>query len=211
MRLILAAFAAYALILGSIGIITKLPEGLSTAAAIAVPLIAVSLAYVVFDKGALRRLMTSHEEYVQHELQKGRAARKTLNALRAVSFADLRTGCIAHFLELHDGSVMCLYGQYLCEFEPIDDDPELNRQRRFPTSEFSAVRFVKSGELLDFEVGGELVETEVVEEPDDYAVIANLGFNLEDGEIAEGVVFSQIEAALLPNRLKGQRRGDIPR
>ena len=44
---------------------------------------------------------------------------------------------MTHFLELSDESVMCLYGQYLYEYEPIDDDPELNQPRLFPTSEFS--------------------------------------------------------------------------
>ena len=196
MRLVLAAFVAYALIIGSIVLITKLSEGWGSAAAIAVPLIVAPLVYVVFNKGMLRRLTMTHENYVQCELRKGRAERKTFSVSRAISFEDLRTGCMAHFLELRDGSVMCLYGQYLYEFEPIDDDPELNQQRRFPTSEFSSVRFLKNDQLLDFEIGDALVATELIEEPDDYGVIADLGFKLEDGEIAQGVPFSEVEAAL---------------
>jgi hypothetical protein len=196
LRLILAAFVAYALIIGSIGIITRLPEGWSKAAAIAVPLVAIPLVLVLFNKGMLRRLIVGHEKYVQYELQKGRAERRTFRVSRALSFDDLRTSCMAHFLELNDGSVMCLYGQYLYDYEPIDDDPELNQPRLFPTSEFSAIRLLHDGALLDFEIGGDVVATKVIEEPEDYDVIANLGFNFEDGEVAEGVSFGQVEAAL---------------
>jgi len=103
---------------------------------------------------------------------------------------------MVHFLELGDGSVMVLYGQYLYEYEPIDDDPEVNQPRLFPTSEFTVVRPRNGDELLDLKVGSNVIGTRLIREPDDYQAIADLGFKLKDGEIVGDVTFDQVEAAL---------------
>ena len=193
MRLLLAALFAYVATITSIGFI---PERLMPWATIVVIPLAVFVAFVLFDKGFLRRLVASDEQIVQRELEKGRAEKTAHEVTRALSFADSRTGRMAHFLELSDGSVMVLYGQYLYEYEPIDDDPELNQPRRFPTAEFTVVRSLKNGEVLDLSVGSKVIGTNLVQEPDDYRVIADLGFKLEDGEIVEDVTFGELEAAL---------------
>ena len=163
--------------------------------------LALGIAVVIFNKGALRRMrFKTDEDFADAELEAGRALTEHFNASRALSFEDLRTGCMVHFLELADGSVMCLYGQYLYEFEPIDDEPELNQPRRFPTSEFTIIRSRRDGQILDLRVGNDVIGTTLIEEPGDYDVIADLGFKLEDGEVVEGVTLDDVEAALAPNK-----------
>ena len=193
MRLLLAALFAYVATATSI---TFVPEGMISWALIVIMPLSVFVAFVLFDKGFLRRLVTSDARIVQQELEKGRAEKTTHEVNRALSFEDRRTGRMAHFLELRDGSVMVLHGQYLYEYEPIDDDPEVNQPRRFPTAEFTVVRSLKNNELLDLNVGSTVIGTRFIQEPDDYRVIADLGFRFEDGEIVEGASFDELEAAL---------------
>lgn len=195
MRLILAALFAYVAAMVSIDLI---PEGLMPwAMIVAMPLV-FFLAIIVFNKGAIRRLFISDTEYLRRQLEKGRAEKTTYRVTRALCFEDRRTSCMAHFLEIQDRKVMCLYGQYLYEYEPIDDDPEMNQPRRFPTSEFTVVRSLKDDVPLDLKVGSEVIGTKLIQEPDEYRVIADLGFKLEDGEIVENVTFDEVEAALAP-------------
>jgi hypothetical protein len=193
LRVILAVVFIFAATIWSSDLI---PEGLMPWAMIVVIPLAVFLAFVLFDRGFLRRLLISDEKYIEKQLEKGRAARETHNVTRALSFEDLRTGRMVHFLELGDGSVMVLYGQYLYEYEPIDDDPEVNQPRLFPTSEFTVVRPRNGDELLDLKVGSNVIGTRLIREPDDYQAIADLGFKLKDGEIVGDVTFDQVEAAL---------------
>jgi len=193
LRLIIAALFAYAALIWSVDLV---PEGLMPWGMIVVMPLAIFLAIILFNKGAIRRLFVSDAEYLRKQLEKGRAEKTTYRVSRALSFEDRRTSCMAHFLELQNRKVICLYGQYLYEYEPIDDDPEMNQPRRFPTSEFTVVRSLNGDVPLDLKVGSEVIGTKLIEEPDDYRVIADLGFKLEDGKIVENVTFDEVEAPL---------------
>ena len=73
MRLLLAALLAYVATMVSIGLI---PEKLMPWAMIVVMPLAVFVAFALFDRGFLRRLVNSDEQIVQKELEKGRARRR---------------------------------------------------------------------------------------------------------------------------------------
>lgn len=193
LRVLCAAVFVFVAMMWSSGVI---PKALMPWAMFVVIPLAVFISFALFDRHFLRRLLVSDEKHIDKQIEKGRAAKQTLTISRALSFEDLRTSCMVHFLELDGGSVMVLYGQYLYEYEPIDDDPEMNQPRRFPTSTITIVRYVKSGELLDLEIGSEVIDTKLIQEPDDYSVIADLGFKLEDGEVVDGVTFDELETAL---------------
>lgn len=194
MRLALAALFTYIAIIWSVDL---MPDGLQSLGMIIVVPLAFILAIALFNHGVIRRLFVSDTAYARKQLQKGRARETTYSVSRALSFEDQRTSCMAHFLELEDRRVICLYGQYLYDYEPIDDDPEVNQPRRFPTSEFTLVRFQKDDEPLVLKAGAEVIGTTLVPEPHDYKTISDLGFKLNDGEIVEGVSFDQIKAALV--------------
>lgn len=70
-----------------------------------------------------------------------------------------------YFLELADGRVLFMSGQYLYDFEPISDDPEMNQPRSFPCSEFTVRRHTKEGYVVDMVCGGTVLEPEVSAPP----------------------------------------------
>ena len=159
----------------------------------------IGVAVLIFNKGALRRMrFRTDQDFANTELEAGRAFTRSYKVSRALSFEDLNTSCMVHFLELSDGGVMCLYGQHLYEFEPIDDDPELNQPRRFPTSEFTIVWSRRDGEVLDLRVGTDVIGTNLIGGLSDYGAIDELGFTLQDGQIVEGARLDEVEAALHP-------------
>ena len=54
-----------------------------------------------------------------------------------------------YFIELVDGRVLFLSGQYLYDYEPISDDPESNQPRSFPCTEFTVRRHKNDGCVVD--------------------------------------------------------------
>ena len=84
-----------------------------------------------------------------------------------------------------------MYGQYLYEYTEIDDDPDLNQDRSFPTSEFSLIRKLKNNEVIKLEVGNKVID-ELVFKDVEVERLYDLGIKLEDGEIIRGIGFSKI-------------------
>ena len=67
-----------------------------------------------------------------------------------------------YFLELEDKSILYLRDQKLCEYEPIEDDPELNQPRQFPCTEFTIRKHKTKGYLIDLFCAGEVLEPEII-------------------------------------------------
>src|SRR5262245_40718838 len=84
--------------------------------------------------------------------------REVYETRRALSVEDLNTGCLLYVIEIADGRLLCLYGQHYYEFEPIDDDPQVNQSRTFPTKTFSLLRHKKNQEVLKVSPGLGVVE-----------------------------------------------------
>lgn len=167
---------------------------------------AIFIAYVVFDRDSLRRVILGRDRYIAIEIEKGRATRATYKATNALSFEDKRTSCMAYFLALSDDRVMCLYGQYLYAFEPgLDpDDKESFGERLFPSTEFTVVRRVRDNELLELAPGSQPLETEVLDAPEEYSLLNAVGFSLEDGEIVQNVGLSEVKRAIGSSRSRGR-------
>ena len=121
----------------------------------------------------------------------GKAVRERYETTRSISFEDLSTGCIAHLLDLGDRGLLCLYGQYYYDFEPIDDDPDVNQARKFPTRDFWLLRRKSNGEVLALFPGADVFEPAVcggISRPE-----KTLGWKLHDGEIISNKSFDDME------------------
>ncbi len=67
-----------------------------------------------------------------------------------------------YFLELRDGRVLYLSGQYLYDYEPISDDPEVNQPRRFPCTDFTVRRHKTEDYVVELVCRGRVIEPEFV-------------------------------------------------
>src|SRR5262245_61616347 len=67
-----------------------------------------------------------------------------------------------YYLELADGGVLFLSGQYLYDHEP---DPKSNRARTFPCTEFTVRRHKRDGYVVALDCRGSVLEPEVIAPP----------------------------------------------
>ena len=147
---------------------------------------------IVCNEGFLRRIKGQTDEgYIKELCSKNLAVTESYQVSEAITFEDLSTGCLCHLLKVGDRYVLCLYGQYLYEYSEINDDPELNQDRKFPTSEFSLTRKIKTNEIMQLQIGSIVIDESRLGcvKPDR---LHNLGIKLEDGEVIKGLSFSQI-------------------
>ena len=63
------------------------------------------------------------------------------------------------YLELRDGRVLFLCGQYLYDYDEITDDPDLNQTATFPCTEFVVRRHRTEGWVHSIECGGTLIRS----------------------------------------------------
>jgi hypothetical protein len=89
---------------------------------------------------------------------KGLVASESYRALRAFEVAPCNDEGSQYFIELADGKVLFLGGQYLFEYDPISDDPELAQPRSFPCTEFTLHRHRRHGGVLQIDCSGEVIE-----------------------------------------------------
>lgn len=150
---------------------------------------------IVCNEGFFRILKRqSDEEYLTELFDTGLARHEAFSVSRAVTFEDLNTGCLCHILEVGERKSICLYGQYLYDYAKVDDDPELNQERSFPTSEFKVVRRVKNNEIMRLYEGDVIVD-EYQTTNVDTAQLHGLGFQFKDGEIINNLDFDKVIAA----------------
>ena len=128
----------------------------------------------------------------------GKAAREHYRVLRALAFEDHTCGSLMHLLDIGENRILCLYGQQYYVFEPIDDDPESNQPRRFPTVTFSLLRDKKRREVLEIVPGSTILEPIVCEPIVDRERLSHLGVKFQDGDIISGVSLDAAERLLRP-------------
>jgi hypothetical protein len=138
----------------------------------------------------------SWDDYLQKLEKTGKALRENYEASRALTVADHTTGRLMHFIDIGGGRILCLYGQQYYEFEPIDDDPDLNQSRQFPTETFSLLRDVKKDEVLALFPGSVVLEPTTCDPIVKPKKLIELGFQLTDGEIVFGSSLEAVEHTL---------------
>ena len=126
----------------------------------------IGLSLRVFSpKGADPFGRKSHEEHIRELEGLGLVESSAFHATRAFAVGEYEDEGLHYFIELADGAVLFLSGQYLYDFAPITDDAELNQARSFPCSEFTVRRHRKEGYVVDIICGGTVLEPEVEAPP----------------------------------------------
>ena len=147
--------------------------------------------------GWLRTLRgITYDDHTRDLEERGKARREHFSATRAMTAEDHTISGLAHFLDIGDGRILCLRGQQYYDFEPIDDDPEVNQDRQFPTRDFEVLFRVKSGEVLDLYPGSQVFEPKLFDPVVDPEHLYELGLAFEDGEIVTGLSWEDVERAL---------------
>lgn len=122
----------------------------------------------------------------------------TYRARRAFEVSEREDEGYGYFIELEDGRVLFLQGQYLYDYGPVEDDeePESNRDRLFPCTEFILHRHKKHDYLIELECKGTVLEPECVVPP-----LSNnhrkQGLNPDDEDIIADRSYDEIKARLL--------------
>jgi len=138
----------------------------------------------------------SWDDYLQQLEKTGKALREEYEASRALTVEDHTTGRLMHFVDIGSGRILCLYGQEYYEFEPIDDDPDWNQSRQFPTETFSLLRRAKNDEVLALFPGSVVLEPTTCDPIVKPQKLIELGFQLIDGEIVSGSSLQAVERVL---------------
>ena len=112
------------------------------------------------------------------------------HAKRAFQVEEFEDEGIHYYLELEDGSVLFLSGQYLYDYEPISDDPEFNQERRFPCTDFTVKRHKTGGYVLDIVTDGSVLEPEETMPP--FSGFRSVEVP-EDGVVIRGISYDEIK------------------
>ena len=107
----------------------------------------------------------SAEERIRELEQAGLLESTAFRATRAFGVEESEDEGLHYFLELAEGRVLFLSGQYLYDYEPISDDPDAAQPRSFPCTEFTVRRHRTERYVLDILRGGAVLEPEVVAPP----------------------------------------------
>lgn len=105
--------------------------------------------------------LPSPEEQLEMLKRNGLLTSASFRATRAFRVDEYGDEGLHYFIELEQGAVLFLSGQYLYNYEPINDDPELNQARQFPCTEFRIVRHKLSGDVYEMTCSGKVFEPEM--------------------------------------------------
>jgi hypothetical protein len=120
-------------------------------------------ALLIFNrKGAPVLGGKTQEQYIRELEEAGLIESSDYRARRAFQVEEYEDEGSHYYLELDDRRVLFLTGQYLYEYEAIDDDPELKQARRFPCTDFTVRLHKTEKHVVDLVCRGEPLEPELV-------------------------------------------------
>lgn len=172
MRLIGAGLFVFSGLLALVGILEsqnvfdRAPSWLAGAGISACMLVLSAVALWLFNpRGSDPFGRKSAEEHLRELEQRGLLESAEFRAARAFGVEEFEDEGLHYFVELTDGRVLFLSGQYLYDYEPITDDPALNQPRKFPCSEFTVRRHKTEGYVVEIVCGGTVLEPESIAPP----------------------------------------------
>lgn len=126
-------------------------------------LISMVLALILFRERDTPVPWASLEEHIAQLEANGLIQRDHFKATRAFSLDEFEDEGCHYYIELEDGRVLYLNGQYLYDYDPIenDDNPEEAQVRTFPCTEFEIVRHKTEEYVICLECKGQVLEPEV--------------------------------------------------
>lgn len=151
------------------------------------------LAFFIFNRPGQSLRKGEAVDFTKKLEEEGLLASQDFEARRVFEIREFEDEGMHYMLELSDGSVLYLNGQYLYEYEPLDDDPEFNQPRKFPCTSFTVRRHVEEGYVVDIICGGEVLEPECVApyfEPDDFEE----GRIPDDGDVITDRSYEELKA-----------------
>jgi len=130
-------------------------------------LVSLFLSMFLFNRSGYRPCLRRmpHAKQIADLDARGLLIRQPFRALRAFAVEEFEDEGPHYYIELADGKVLYLNGQYLYDFEPISDDPELNQPRLFPCSQFEVLRHKDAGYVIDIVLSGEVLDPELTARP----------------------------------------------
>jgi hypothetical protein len=124
--------------------------------------VTLTLAFVIFNRPGPSLRKGEAVDFTKKLEEEGILVSQDFEARRAFEIREFEDEGMHYMVELPDGSVLFLSGQYLYEYELIEDDPEFNQPRRFPCTSFTVRRHAEDGYVVDIICGGEVLEPECV-------------------------------------------------
>ncbi|SHI52380.1 hypothetical protein SAMN02745216_00074 [Desulfatibacillum alkenivorans DSM 16219] len=131
-------------------------------------------------------------KYFRDLEEQGLLETEDFTASRAFGVEEYDDEGLHYYLELADGGVLFLTGQYLYDYEPTFDDSEINQPRYFPCTEFSVLRHKAEGYVVDIVCRGDVLEPELVAPPFDFKDFDN-DLVPEDGQIISDVSYDELK------------------
>lgn len=165
---------------------------------IAVMICSTILAMYLFNRRGQRPNFPrkSLDETIKDLEAHGLLEKQTFSARRAFAVEEYDDEGSQYFIELVDGRVLFLIGQYLYDFEPlVEDEDDEARDRAFPCTAFEVLRHRTGGYVIDIRCQGIVLEPEFILPP-----IAWESWQLEmpeDGEIFTSLSYDEIKRKLV--------------
>jgi len=150
-------------------------------------------ALILFNSpGGWRRKRQDPEVLVKELQVQNLLTTEKFNPKRAFQVEEFEDEGSHYFVELEDGSVLFLSGQYLYEYETLKKGKEVMHPLRFPNTEFIIRRHSVKSYVIDVLCYGSVIEPEVVApafDTDDF------GTNRipEDGQVIANKTFEQLK------------------
>lgn len=151
-----------------------------------------------------RRPSFSNQTFEQRlaELEsQGLLADETFHATRCFQVEEFEDEGLHYFLELADHTVLYLNGQYLYDYAPITDDPEVNQARTFPCSIFTVRRHKTAQYVITIVCSGSVLPPEC-EAPSFNKFDFKNDLIPDDGQIFRDKSYDQLKTERLARRAK---------
>ena len=147
---------------------------------------------VLFNLGRkVRQDPRTFEERMREKEAKGLLVKTDHKSHRAFEVEEFEDEGAHFFVEVEDGSVLYLNGQYLYEYLPTDKQP-----RTFPCTEFTMIRNKENGLVEDIQCRGTALEPEVTCPVFSKAYFKN-GPVWTDGDVIRDRTYDQLKAELM--------------
>ena len=135
----------------------------------------------------------SFDQQVEELEDRGLLASTEYHATRAFGVEEFEDEGLSYFLELTDGRVLFLSGQYLYEYEPGAKE---KRPRAFPCSDFSVRRHKTEKYVVDLQCRGRVLEPEAIAKPFSESDWEE-GRLPEDGEVIANMTYDAVKRGQL--------------
>jgi len=188
MRLIFAALFTFVGLFLCVGLFLRfeenLPKPILAICIATVFLLLIGISLKIFNRPGQDHLMKMSPAQIIKDLEsKNFLDRESYKATRSFSVEETEDEGSHYFIELNDGRVLYLTGQYLYDFEPVNDD-DLSQPRSFPNTDFTILRHKTERYVLDISCVGSVLEPEFMAPTFDHKLLKSMNFP-QDGDMIE--------------------------